>query len=61
MKIYLASTASGTEGEKKGEKKRILDIRHRLLRYYIIQAKMFEEPRVFDAIVKARRKLNANK
>ncbi len=57
MKIYLASTAPGTEGEKK----RILDIRHRLLSYYIIQAKMLEEPRVFDAIVKARRKLNANK
>lgn len=57
MKIYLASTAPGTEGGKK----RILDIRHRLLSYYIIQAKMFEEPRVFDAIVKARRKLNANK
>lgn len=48
MKIYLATSAPGTEASK--ERPLILDIVRRLLSYHHIVAKQFACQKIFDSI-----------
>lgn len=52
MKIYIAATAPGNES---GRERGMLDTPRRLLSYFLIKMKPFEDDKVFATIVKENR------